>query len=229
MMKTPIFFSPLLAAVLFLSGCELDNYDAPASVLKGNVVYNGQPLNVRSNASGIKLELWQRGYALFTKIPVNIDHDGSFSASLFDGDYKLTRLKGAPWADNTDTINVQVRGTTILDVPVDPYFVINNASFQKNGTGSVTATFHLQRVNTSRQLELARVYLGQTIIVDQNNNAAAATVTAAAMPDLSQPITASVTIPAVVAGQKFIYARVGVKVAGVAELLYSAPQPIQLN
>ena len=229
-MKPQMYFLLLLVSVGFISSCELDNYEAPKSMLKGNVVYNGQPVNIRSNAGGVKLELWQRGYALFSKIPVNIDQDGSFSASLFDGDYKLTRLRGAPWADNTDTINVQVRGTTTVDVPVDPYFVINNISFQKNGTASVTATFNLQRVNTGRALELARIYLGRTMIVDQNNNAGGSiTVAAAAIPDLTQPITATVNIPASVSGQNFIYARVGVKVVGVAELLYSAPQQIQLK
>ena len=67
------------------------------------------------------------------------------------------------------------------------------------------------------------------MLSDQNNNAASATVTAAAIPNLTQPITATVNIPASVSGQNFIYARVGVKVAGVAELLYSAPQQIQLK
>lgn len=228
-MKPQIYFLFLLATAFCISSCELDNYEPPKSMLKGNVVYNGQPLNVRSNAAGVKLELWQRGYALFNKIPINIDQDGSFSASLFDGDYKLTRLKGAPWADNTDTINVQVRGTTTIEVPVEPYFVISNPTFQKNATSSVTATYNLQRVNTSRALELVRIYLGTTMIVDQNNNAAVTTVAAAAIPNLNQPITTNVNIPAALAGQSFIYARVGVKVAGVAELLYSAPQRIDLK
>src|SRR5690554_1512804 len=97
-----------LSVILFITGCEIDNYEAPKSFLEGKVVYNNQPVGVRSN--GVQLELWQPGYALYSKIPVYVSQDGSFSASVFDGDYKLVRLEGAPWVNNTDTIDVQVRG-----------------------------------------------------------------------------------------------------------------------
>ena len=177
----------------------------------------------------MQLELWQKGYQLYTKIPVYIAQDGSFSASVFNGNYKLTRLKGnGPWADNTDTIDVQVNGTANVDVPVDPYFIIKNETFQRSGT-TVTATFNLQRVNTTKNLELVRIYLGKTIITDQINNDNIGTKLAAAITDLTQPVTVSVTIPASLTGVDYAYARVGVKTVGVTELLYSQPQKIQLQ
>ncbi len=174
------------AAIILLTACKKDNYAPPSSQLAGKVVYQGQPIGVRS--SGIQLELWQRGYQLFTKIPVYIDQDGSFSATLFDGNYKLVRLKGnGPWADNTDSIDVTVKGNTIIDVPVDPYFIIKNASVQKNGS-NIDAAFTVQAVNTSKSLELIRLYLGLTTITDQNNNAANVSKAAAAI-DITQPVT----------------------------------------
>ena len=125
-MKLTIYACAVL--MMLFSSCEKDNFKEPASKLTGRVVYQQQPIGVRS--MGVQFELWQPGYQLFTRIPLNIAQDGSFSAELFDGDYKLVRSKGAgPWTDNSDTINVSVKGSVSVDVPVEPYFIIKNASF----------------------------------------------------------------------------------------------------
>jgi hypothetical protein len=217
--------SIVLACILW--GCKKDNFKAPDSFIKGRVVYQGQPLGVRSN--GVQLELWQSGYQLFSKVPVYVDQDGTFSINIFDGNYKLTRLKGnGPWADATDTINVQLNGTANVDVPVDPYFLIKNETFTRNGT-TITGTFNLQKVNTTKTLELVRIYIGQTVITDNTNNAANASKAASAITDLTQPVSVSVTVPAALATGEYVYARVGVKTTGVTELLYSAPQKIMLK
>lgn len=224
-MKRNIFSIIGCAVVLLFSSCEKDNYDAPASTLTGRVVYQDQPLGVRSD--GVQLELWQSGYSLFTKIPVYVAQDGTFSASLFDGNYKLTRLRGnGPWADNTDTINIQVKGGTTVDVPVDPYFVIRNDNVQRSGN-AINATFNIQRVNTTKDLEYVRLYVGQTMITDQVRNDGSATKMPADIADMSQPVTLSVNVPGSLASKEAVYARIGVKTVGVAELLYS--QPIKVN
>lgn len=215
-----------LSVILFIAGCEIDNYEPPKSFLEGKVVYNNQSVGVRSN--GVQLELWQPGYALFSKIPVFVSQDGSFSASVFDGDYKLVRLEGAPWAGNTDTINVQVRGRTIIEVPVDPYFIINNVSFEHTGSTSVSATFSISQINTSKNLERVRLYIGETLIVDQNNQAANAEILANAI-TLGESSTITVNIPASVASNPYLFARVGVKASGVNEYFYSAPSKIELK
>src|SRR6476646_6291576 len=132
-MKIKFLSGIALALIAVFPACKKDNLKAPSSTLTGQVVYQGQPIGVRSN--GVQLELWQSGYQLFSKIPVYINQDGKYSATLFDGDYKLTRLKGnGPWVDNTDTINVHVSGATTMDVPVQPYFVIKTPTFQKSGS-----------------------------------------------------------------------------------------------
>lgn len=222
-----IFLLPALALCALLAGCEKDNKEAPAATLSGRLVFQGQPLGLRSN--GVQLELWQKGYQLFTKIPVYVGQDGSFSAKVFDGNYKLTLLRGnGPWADKTDSIDVQVKGGAQVDVTVDPYFLVKEASFQRSGT-TVTGSFKVQQVNTSKPLELVRMYIGQTLITDQTNNAGNAQKLAAALTDLSQAQTLSVTVPASLATKDFVYARVAVKAVGVAELVYSAPQKIMLK
>jgi len=226
-MKKNSFSILLIAFVVLLAACKKDNYEAPTSMLTGKVVYQGQPVGVRSN--GVQLELWQHGYQLFSKIPVYVAQDGTFSAALFDGDYKLVRLPGnGPWADNTDSIDVHVQGSATVDVPVDPYFIIKSASFQKSG-GAITATFTIQQVNATKDLESVSLYIGQTLITDQNNSAAITTAGAATITDINQPITLSAAIPTALADKDYVFARVGVKTAGVAELLYSPSEKVALK
>jgi hypothetical protein len=217
----------LFALATVLSACEKDNRAEPKSVLKGRVVFNGEPVGVRSN--GVQLEIWQRGYQLFTKIPVYVNQDGTFSASLFDGNYKLVRLRGnGPWVDNTDTIDVQLSGTQELDVPVQPFFVFENETYSK-GEGKVNATFNLKQINTSRNLERVNLYIGTTMIVDPNNNAGNAQEVAANITDLTKPITLTATLSAALAGRDYVYARIGVKTSGVGEMLFGKPQKIMLK
>jgi hypothetical protein len=226
-MKRKFLLYAIIGSFAIVAACKKDNYKTPDATISGRVVYNGQPLGLRSN--GVQLEVWQHGYQLFSKIPVNVAYDGTFSVALFDGDYKLTLLRGnGPWADKTDSINVTVKGNTTVDVPVDPYFIIKNESFVKSGT-TITGTLTLQRVNTSKALEAVRVYIGQTMIVDQTNNAANASKAASTITDLTQPVTVSVTIPASLATKDYVFARVGVKTIGVGELVYSASQKINLK
>jgi len=227
-MKRKIIFPAIAACVIMLfAGCTKDNYKKPASLITGRVVYQGQPLSIRSN--GVQLEIWQHGYQLYSKLAVYVAQDGSFSAELFDGSYKLIPLKGGgPWADKLDSIDVTVNGTATVDVPVDPYFIIKNESFQKTGS-TINATFNLTKVNTTKGLELVRIYLGQTAITDQTNNAANAQKAAKAITDLSQPITLSIPIPASLANSDYLFARIGVKTLGVAELLYTIPLKIPLK
>jgi len=213
--------------MMLFSSCEKDNFKEPASKLTGRVVYQQQPIGVRS--MGVQFELWQPGYQLFTRIPLNIAQDGSFSAELFDGDYKLVRSKGAgPWTDNSDTINVSLKGSVSVDVPVEPYFIIKNASFEKNGT-AIKATFTIDKnPATTKTVELARLYLGSNLILDQNNNAGNIDVKAVGI-TLGQAVTLNLTIPGSISNESYIFARVGVKTNTVAELLYTPSQKIQLK
>ncbi|RIV23573.1 DUF3823 domain-containing protein [Fibrisoma montanum] len=209
----------LLVGTVMLAGCEKDNFEPPKSTLTGRVVYDNQPVGVRTN--GVQLELWQPGFQLFTKIPVYVAQDGSFSASLFDGDYKLVRLRGnGPWVDNTDTINVQVRGAATVDVPVLPYYVIRNEKFQRSGT-TLTATCQVAQATTGRAVERVTMYVGATQFVDINNNAGRVDLTGAALADLSKPLAFSMAVPGSLVGKGYFYGRIGVKTVGVAEMLYT--------
>lgn len=206
-------------------GCKKDNYEKPGSILSGRVVYNKEAVGVRSD--GVQLELWQHGFQLFTKIPVYIAQDGTFSASLFDGNYKLVLLPGnGPWVNNTDSIDITVNGGTTVEVPVQPYFIIKNARATKTGT-TVNATFTIERINASHALESATLYLGKTNIVDAVNNLKAQVVGADALGNITGPVTISTGIPPALTGETFFFARIGVKTAGVGEQIYTQPIKIE--
>ena len=208
----------LVMAVLLIAGCKKDNFKKPESLLTGRVVYNKEALGLRSN--GVQLELWQHGFELFTKIPVYLAQDGTFSASLFNGSYRLVLRQGnGPWRDVSDSLDVAVNGTTNVEVPVRPYFVISNVTFTKNGN-TVTAVFSVTAVDGSLPLEAVSLYVGRTDIVDQVNNAGAVST----LPDISQPVTMNIDATNFTG---VFFARVGVKTAGVAEQVYSTVEKLQ--
>ena len=223
-MKRKLYvFSALL--IVLLSACEKDNLKEPASILSGNLTFQGQPLGVRSDR--VQFEIWQPGFDFFTKIPLNIAQDGSFKATLHDGDYKLVRLPNAgPWVNNTDTINVSLKGSASVDIPVEPYFVIKNASFTRNGT-NVSATFTVEKNGThTRTLEVTKFFIGRYYLLDLGNNAGNKDA-AGVVP--GQPVTVTLAIPTAIANDSFIFARVGIKTRDIAEYLYTASQKIELK
>lgn len=224
-----LFYS-LLAGTLLVAGCAKDNVEPPKSQLTGRVLYQDQAVGVRSfgstnlGSNTSMLELWQPGYAFFNKIPLFVQQDGTFTATLFNGNYKLVRSRGnGPWVDMTDSIDVQVRGNTVVDVPVQPYFTISNATFQKSAS-SVTATCKVNKT-ASRDIDRVVLFLSSTTIVDVTNNVTRSEKTGADVADLSKTLSFTMTVPSSIKGA--VYARIGVKAAGVGEYIYTPVQKLE--
>jgi hypothetical protein len=235
-MKNKIISLGILTFFIFLVGCKFDNFDPPKSTLSGKVVYNGNAVGVRSGAT--QLELWQYGFKLRSKIPVNIAEDGSYTALLFDGNYKLVRLAGAPWSNQTDSIDVTVKGTTSIDVPVTPFYTITNESFVYTTSDStMTATCNVTKVGTNAITSLT-LYVSSTNILDANNNLQTTTLAAAALTDLTTPKTVKVKLTNITpnfyfknyyALRGYVYVRLGVLAVGSSERLYTQVQKITLQ
>lgn len=238
------FLSLGAVAAFALVGCDnitgLDNREAPTSVLTGRIVFQGEPIGVRSN--GVQLELWQPGYALNQKIPVLIDQDGSFKAKLFDGSYKLNLLvNNGPWLNSSDTTLIQLQGSATVELPVTPYYTILDPTFSRGAPttevpgGSVSATFGVGQINTSRELEYVGLYVGVTSFVDRINSVSAISNAqrersrAMILPALNSngDVTISVNLPANIYQtnspwiRDVVFVRVGVKTVGVTEMLFS--------
>ncbi|MFD1771548.1 DUF3823 domain-containing protein [Sphingobacterium suaedae] len=225
-MKMKILNLLVAAVCLLLVGCEYDNYEAPKSMLTGRVVYEGSPLAVRNN--GPKFELWQDGFPLRSKIDVFFDQDGSFSASLFDGEYKLVRMGDSPWLHQaTDTIVVQVKGNTTIDVPVTPYFTITNETCQSSGS-SITAQFTVNKIVPTANIELVRLYIGGSILTDQVRHELRVDANVSNIL-LGQPVTLVGELPDNLKNLDFVFARVGVKSTVSSEYIYTQVQKIALK
>jgi hypothetical protein len=224
MKRLPIM---LLAGLgLLAASCKKDNYAPPESQLTGRVLYQNEAVGVRGQG-GVQLELWQRGEYFRNKIAVFVAQDGTYSATLFDGDYKLTRLRdNGPWQNNTDSVDVKVRGNTIVDVPVQPYYVVRNATFAKSGS-TITASGLVSEAAAGRSVESVTLFVNNTQFVDTNNSLVGNTTKSGDdVSNLSQPLTFSLTLPSTV--RNAVYARIGVKTQGVNELFYSPVQKIEL-
>jgi hypothetical protein len=213
----------LALALAALGGCDFDNFAPPQSELTGRVVYQGQTVNVRQNA--VQLELWQDGFELSDPIPLHINQDGTFAAMLFDGEYKLVRKQNnGSWVNNADTLRIEVRGSLDLDVPVEPFFTIENATIERAGS-ALTGSFALQQIVADREVERIALYVGTTRFVDSRYNALSVEqeVDNTALEGINS-LTAD--LGGELQDEDHLFARIGVKTVGVEEMIYTPVEEI---
>ena len=229
-MKNRIYFiAGAIIAVLF-SACKKDNNDAPQADFTGRIVYKGEPLNVQYGQ--VNFELWQSGFGNYSALNVNVNQEGSFSAKLFDGNYKLVfSVNQGPflWKKNAagkqDTVAVIISGSKTMDIEVTPYYMIRGATLTA-ASGKVNGFCKLEKVITdanAKNVESVSLYINKTQFVDGGNNfggAAVQTLSGSAIADLNN-LNLSVTIPAITPAQNYVFARIGVKIAGVDDMIFT--------
>lgn len=235
-MRSSAIVSTVLASITVLAGCDnifgTDNYDPPSSTLTGQVVYEGEPVGVASNT--VELELWQPEFELDEKIEVFVDQDGSFSAVLFDGSYEINLLPGSgPWVDNPGRIPFELSGEMDLEVPVVPYYTIEGENIVNNND-VIEATFSIGQVEPSREIEHVGLYVSTTLFVDRTNQVVQTELAGGDIDDVGGTIDLSVELPddiRVAPGpdpRTAVFVRVGVKTAGVADMIFSPVYEIAL-
>lgn len=233
-------FAYIILALTAFS-CKKDNYDPPSSTFSGHITYLGVPINVSSK--DVTFELWEPGWGKNGAITVNIKEDGSYSALLFDGNYKLIIPPSqGPFRSITnaetknDTMLLTINGSQDMNIEVLPYYMVRDAKLELSGTNVVNGTFRLEKIITDaneRSVETVFLYLNQTQFVD-GTNYLARTALAGADIDPSN-VHLSVNVPDVRSGngatgdQDYVFARIGVKIAGVEDLLFSEVQQINLK
>lgn len=224
MKKIALFIT--IGCLLILSSCGYDNYDEPKSILSGKAVYEGEAIGVRTD--GTRFALFQDGYDFKSEIPAHIAQDGTYSVSLFDGEYKLVRISGAPWeAPQNDTILIRVKGNTVQDIPVTPYFVIKNPSFLKNGN-KVVAKFTIKKVVESANLKSVGIYIGKSILTDNNRNEGNKFMDLSNV-ILDQEMTVEIDVPSSLTSANYVFARVGVQSDKAGEFCYTQSTKITLK
>ncbi|GLB53883.1 hypothetical protein NBRC110019_29240 [Neptunitalea chrysea] len=220
-----VYIMALMMLTQVFVGCELDNYDEPDAMLSGSVVYEGETLGIRGQ--GATFALYQDGYELHTSIPVYIAQDGTYSANLFKGEYKLVRIDGAPWvSQSSDTLVINVNGSTEYDVAVTPYFTISDESFNVQ-SGTVNTSFKIKQVVSTSSLSEVNIYLRSKILLDDNyyDYKISVDVSDITLGDLKD---VEVTIPDDLLDNEYLYIRVGAKSSSSSEFIYTQSQKIIL-
>ena len=232
-MNPIIKYTAVVLLVAMMAACgELDNYDAPNKKLTGRVVHNGVPINVERGQ--VRLELWESGWQLKTPIHVALEPDGSFSALLFNGDYKMVIPKGqGPFLSSTnaetqsDTIIVSLRGSQTLDIEVQPFYMVDNASYQVNG-GDLLVNVAIEKIINdvnAKDIEYVRLFINKTQFVSNGTNIRNTTINGGDITDLGS-VDLTLEIPTIVPAQSYVYATVGIKVAGVEDMIFAPVQKI---
>jgi hypothetical protein len=124
---------------------------------------------------------------------------------------------------------VQVNGSQNLDIEVMPYYMIRNTQLTA-ANRAVTANFKLDKIITdanAKNVERVSLYVNRTTFVDRGNNIAIKDLPGGDITDLNN-VSLNVNVPAITPAQNYVFARVGLKIAGVEDMLYSPVQKIQL-
>ena len=204
--------------------CGKDNYDAPKSTLSGRVAYNSESLGVRGSNQSVSLQLWQDGYQFRSPINVYLTQDGSFSAQLFDGKYKLVTTSGnGPWLNSADTVLVDVRGNTSIEYQVKPYYTMSNITYNVQGN-MLKASFDVKTIDASRAIDFAALLVNDTKFVDLGQYTYKMEKTGITM----GRVELDLDIKDILTKSAAVYARVGLKISGITEALYdSSPKKLK--
>jgi hypothetical protein len=236
-MNIKFHYSILLAAFCIgLVSCKKDNYDEPTSKLTGRLVYKGESIGVERNQ--VPYELYQFGFGKVGPIGSSFDQDGKFSALLFDGEYKLIIPNGQGpfmWKKTAsgapDTTTITLRGSQTLDLEVTPYYMIRSPQITGGG-GKVTANFKVEKIITdanAKNIENVSLYINKTQFVSQSGEdriAQPVTIAGSAITDPNN-ISLQITVPNIQPVQNYVFARIGLKIQGVEDRIYSPVVKVQ--
>ncbi|WP_420458659.1 DUF3823 domain-containing protein [Neolewinella sp.] len=226
-MRSILQFLPLILLTTLVLACEEDNFAEPTTSLTGRLVYQGEPINVEYNR--VSYELYQDGFGKVGPIGSTFTSEGEFSHLLFNGEYKMIIPIGqGPFlplqnqSGQPDTIRIDLRGNEVMDIEVTPYWRIQNALISA-GEDRVGATVSLEQIVTGDQakdIESVTLYVSKTAFANTQTNVATAAMGGGDIADMNS-ISLSVDIPEIQPVQNYVFASVGVKFAGVEDLLFS--------
>lgn len=139
----------VITGLIFLSSCELDNYDGPDASFYGTIIdYETGEAIQQDIISGAEIEYIEHGFENPQIQYMVIKNDGTYRNDLmFSGTYTVSLVRGNFVTPPTDT--VEIKGDFKLDFEVQPYIRVKDANIVKNGN-KITATFKLQQTVTNK-------------------------------------------------------------------------------
>jgi len=230
-MKHSIYLLGVLALAA-AAGCKKDNYPQPGSMLTGHLLYKTDTIQVERNQ--VPFQIYQYGFGKVGPIGSTFSQDGTLSSVLFDGIYKIIVPNGQGpfmWkqtaAGNPDTVSVTLKGNQSIDLQVTPYYMIRNASITVSG-GTAKATCKLEQIITdanAKNVERVSLYINKDQFVSGGDNIAKKDLAAADITDMNN-ISINVAVPSITPTQNYVYARIGLKIAGLEDMIFSPLQKI---
>jgi len=230
-MKHSIYLLGVLALAA-AAGCKKDNYPQPGSMLTGHLLYKTDTIQVERNQ--VPFQIYQYGFGKVGPIGSTFSQDGTLSSVLFDGIYKIIVPNGQGpfmWkqtaAGNSDTVSVTLKGNQSIDLQVTPYYMIRNASITVSG-GTAKATCKLEQIITdanAKNVERVSLYINKDQFVSGGDNIAKKDLAAADITDMNN-ILINVAVPSITPTQNYVYARIGLKIAGLEDMIFSPLQKI---
>ena len=218
-MKKTIYSFSIISLLIIFSGCGKDNYDEPESTLTGKITYNGEAINVRGTDERVRLQLYQDGYDKHDPIEVFVGQEGTFSAKLFNGEYKMvTRNNNGPWVNTRDTTLITVNGSTTIEFKVTPYFTISNAEISLSGN-TMNASLTINRIVATAEIDRVILLLNSTTFVDDGFNVLRKDFTGNDVKTGQVNYTAELNEKALNA--KFLFGRICVWTKGADQGIYS--------
>ncbi|MDR2465929.1 MAG: DUF3823 domain-containing protein [Prevotellaceae bacterium] len=227
-MKTTLHNATFAALVILVAAsCGIDNYEKPASRFSGRVTHNGQPIGVSGIDRQNFLQFWQDGYELRTEINCHLTQDGSYSAMLFDGDYKLVMNNNrGPWVNRPDTVAVAVNGNTVKNYEVTPYYMLSNIAYTVSGK-TLSATVTIAEITAGRPVETLALMINKTAFVDNQSSGHLGDAGWTRQSDVA-PGTRSLSLDLSGQTAKTLYARVGIKISGIDQWQFD-PQVYEIK
>ena len=233
-MKNLFRYILIPAFILSFYSCKKDNYAAPGTFLTGSLMYKGDSVNVERNQ--VPYQIYQYGFGKVGQIGNNttFEQNGSYSQVLYDGDYKLIIPNGQGpflWkqdaSGNPDSLSISLKGNQTVNLEVTPYYMIRNTQISASG-GIVTANFKVEKIITdslAKDIERVSLYINKTQFVSGGDNIALEDMAGSDITDADN-ITLNVTVPLITPNQNYIFARVGIKIANVEDMIFSPLQKV---
>jgi hypothetical protein len=235
-MKIKIHYIAVIAfTAITINACKKDNYNPPSLTLSGKLAYKGEALQLQYNQFGY--ELYQYGFGRAGAIGQVFAPDGTFSALLFAGDYKLTIPNATvpfKWPQNTagspDSLTINLTASKTMDIEVVPFYMVRTPVITA-AAGKVDAAFKAEKIitdGTGKDIDEVALFINKTQFVSSGNDESVERTELAgtAITDMDN-IHLTLTVPALVPAQNYIFARVGIKIKDLGgSWIYSPVQKL---